>query len=178
MALLTEFRWFGNGWLSRNVTSIPLQRQTQRESWPSPVQCFQTQFYVDRGDKKRKILRQYLSTSLSIHVCMHHTRENRAVLGQWELKKACTLNSFYWDFSLQMQIGGRYSGKGKRCDWAVNMSDGCRINNIINLHFITVAAVIAEGTFYRHTSNNSPEKSTWSIKPFPLAAENTNHQVW
>lgn len=46
-----------------------------------------------------------------------------------------------------MQIGGRYSGKGKRSDWTVNMSDGYRINKIINLHFITVAAVIAEGTF-------------------------------
>lgn len=46
-----------------------------------------------------------------------------------------------------MQIGGRYSGKGKRSDCTVNMSDGYRINNTINFHFITVAAVIAEDTF-------------------------------
>lgn len=46
-----------------------------------------------------------------------------------------------------MQIGGRYSGMGKRSDWTVNMSDSYGLNNIINLHFITVVAVIEEGTF-------------------------------
>lgn len=57
------------------------------------------------------------------------------------------LDGFCWDFNLQMQIGGRYSGKGKRSDWTVNMSDSYGLNNIINLHFITVVAVIEEGTF-------------------------------
>lgn len=46
-----------------------------------------------------------------------------------------------------MQIGEWYNGKRKRSDRTVSTSDGYRINNIINLHFITVAAVVVEGTF-------------------------------
>lgn len=59
---------------------------------------------------------------------------------QEELRKTHTLNNFDWGFNLQMQIGTAGENKGNS---TVNMSDGYRINNIINLHFIAVAAVIA-----------------------------------
>lgn len=133
------------GWVG-TWKACPFRGKTWRDSWPCLAQWFQTQFWVDRGDKKR-ISRQYLSTLGSMCVYMYCECGNRAIQGQGELKKTCTLNSFCWDFNLQMQIGGRYSRKGKISDRTVKTSDVYRINNIINLHFITVAVVIAERTF-------------------------------